>query len=896
MGSLIRIGNLNVNGLQRYQDDVKNFISMYSLDILCISEAHFNKENYFTMPNYILYHVDHPSERSRGGAAILIAKDIKHHKLDDFQSPQIQACTIQIEADAKPITLSAIYCPPGKKGFKLEMPHFDTYLKSLGQCFIAAGDYNAKHPSWNSRITTPRGRQMFDVILNNSAISLAGRYPTHWPTDTNKLPDIIDFYIAKGINTNYMIVEDTEDGTSDHCMTVLNLSSKVILKTKAEKLYNKTTNWNIFRHELDNALDGRLRLKSDTDVDDALSKFTEAIYKALNLATVTQHPVVRPNINIPMKIKELVKERRSLRKRWHATRNPATKKQLNDITRKLSDENKKYKSESFAAFTESLTPFPDSDYSLYRITKSISRPRVLTPPLMSTDGWARSPFEKATLLASAFEKTFKPHNNAPPDPEIAEFLESPLPVDLPIKPMSPSEIKAVIMKMPGSKAPGNDKITNKVYKEITNKARAVLASIFNALLRLNYFPCAWKSAIIHAIPKPGKDATLPGSYRPISLLPSLSKIFEKLLLKRLILENPTIFPDHQFGFRQGHGAVEQAHRVVQRILSSFEEKQYCGAIFLDAEKAFDSVWTEGLLYKIKVQVPRFFLILKSFLTNRSFAVTQDNKLSGIFPIMAGVPQGSILSPYLYNLYTADLPVPEDTISTHTYADDTCYITSHVDPHIVVIRLQVTMDSLNAWSIKWRIKFNAGKSIFIIFTLRVPRFFNLFLGGVLIPQSFEVKYLGLTMDSRLTWKPHILNKRKQLDLLLYKYGWLLGKYSRLSIQNKLLIYKTIIRPTWMYGCTLWGTTAPANLKIIQVAQNKFLRLISGCHIYCYVNIIHRSADIEFVAEVVGRLATRYYRRLDTHPSHLAVALTDNSQDLRRLLRTHPVDLMFAYDPD
>jgi hypothetical protein len=168
--------------------------------------------------------------------------------------------------------------------------------------------------------------------------------------------------------------------------------------------------------------------------------------------------------------------------------------------------------------------------------------------------------------------------------------------------------------------------------------------------------------------KPGKPPHVPTSYRPISLLPILSKVLEKLLFQRLIhtVENELMLPDHEFGFRHRQSTIQQTHQIANKINEAIETKQICSAAFLDISQAFDKAWHTGLLYKLRLSFPlNYFILLKSYLTNRHFRVKVDNEFSDL-PIHAGVPQGSVLSPLLY---TSDLPSSPDT-TTATFADDT----------------------------------------------------------------------------------------------------------------------------------------------------------------------------------------------------------------------------------
>ena len=173
-----------------------------------------------------------------------------------------------------------------------------------------------------------------------------------------------------------------------------------------------------------------------------------------------------------------MKQRRNLRQLWHRKKNKFFKKKLNSVTHELEQMLKKHRTESFESFTESLSPYEDTNYSLYRITKAISRPRLKTPPLLTSSGWARSPAQKAETLATFYESAFRPNSDAPPPPEVAEFLDSPLPMSLPIKPSSPNEIRSIIQTLPNNKAPGIDKIATRILKELPMKAVVFLTNVF----------------------------------------------------------------------------------------------------------------------------------------------------------------------------------------------------------------------------------------------------------------------------------------------------------------------------------------------------------------------------------------------------------------------------------
>ena len=309
----------------------------------------------------------------------------------------------------------------------------------------------------------------------------------------------------------------------------------------------------------------------------------------------------------------------------------------------------------------------------------------------------------------------------------------------------------------------------------------------------------------------------------LPLLPILSKILEKIILKRLtpIIEDNKLIPSHQFGFRKHHGTVEQAHRLVNKIHNDLENKRYCSTVFLDISQAFDKVWHNGLFYKLKRAFPHTaYTLLKSYLSDRTFQVRYQEECTTLHAIQSGVPQGSILGPILYLLYTADLPETANTM-TATYADDTAILASHENSNTASQHLQHHLHQLEKWLTKWRIKVNENKSTHVTFGLRRETCPAVTLNGHSIPQRETAKYLGIHLDRRLTWQKHIFTKRKQLGLQLHRMYWIIGRKSQLSLENKLLLYKTIIKPIWTYGIPLWGTASNSNIDILQRFQNKVL---------------------------------------------------------------------------
>jgi hypothetical protein len=162
----------------------------------------------------------------------------------------------------------------------------------------------------------------------------------------------------------------------------------------------------------------------------------------------------------------------------------------------------------------------------------------------------------------------------------------------------------------------------------------------------------------------------------------------------------------------------------------------------------------------------------------------------------------------------------------------------IQPVVASQLLQTYLIALQNWLKTWRMKVNETKSTHVTFTTRRATCPPVHINDVRLPQSDDVKYLGLHLDRRLTWHKHIFTKGKQLGHILTKMYWLLGRQSHLSTSNKLLLYKTILKPIWTYGIQLWGTASTSNIEILERFQSKALRMIVFAPWYVPNTLIRR----------------------------------------------------------
>ena len=352
------------------------------------------------------------------------------------------------------------------------------------------------------------------------------------------------------------------DLSSDHSPTIVTVlcSSISCLAPIATRL-----NWLKFRKYLSTHCSENLPLRTPTEVDQSIEKLEENLMLAGQHAALP-HRQTRFNIIHSADVEQLLAEKRRTRREWQRHRSPRLKNELKECTRKLKNLLDSKKTASLTEYLESLDTTADSGYSLWRAARNLKRPVMSRPPLRKPNGdWGRNDIEKGKLFVDHLKQVFTPNTangyvELPPQVSLSSTATS-LRFEM-------RDIERVIKDLNVKKAPGIDKISNKMIMEMPRSAKRLLLFIFNAVLRLEYFPLAWKISLISLIPKPGKDHTRAESYRPISLLSNISKLFEKALIKKLhLLVLPSegeCIPNHQFEFRSKHSTIEQTHRLVRR--------------------------------------------------------------------------------------------------------------------------------------------------------------------------------------------------------------------------------------------------------------------------------------------------------------------------------------------
>jgi hypothetical protein len=476
-----------------------------------------------------------------------------------------------------------------------------------------------------------------------------------------------------------------------------------------------------------------------------------------------------------------------------------------------------------------------------------------SPPLVTPSGFAFADSEKAEAIADSLEEQFQPvtDHSVPAviqkvDEELESYLQTPA-----SEPQltNPDEVQAALRGLKLGKAPGPSGVPNRALKHLPMRAVLLLVHIFNVVLRTHHFPTGWKHARVISILKPGKDPAQPTSYRPISLLDTIGKVFEKILLTRIlcVVGERGLLRDEQFGFRPRHSTSLQLARLVARVTRNLGEKRLTGAVFLDVAKAFDTVWIDGLLYKLTLLNFPSYLVhtISSYLRGRTFEAAFQTATSSRRVMRAGVAQGGLISPVLFSLYVNDMPTPSRHVELALYADDTAVIATSRKPTLLVSYLESYLYDLQRWLSEWRIAINVSKSSAIIFRRATRRFIHprpVTLFGQPIEWVDTARYLGVTLDKRLTWSPHIQEVGRRTAQRMGLLGPVLNRRSALSIRNGVLLYKQLIRPMMDYACPVWRSAARTHVQRFQALQSKCLRLVTGAPWYLSNRQIHEDLGV------------------------------------------------------
>jgi len=432
-----------------------------------------------------------------------------------------------------------------------------------------------------------------------------------------------------------------------------------------------------------------------------------------------------------------------------------------------------------------------------------------------------------------------------------------------------SDIKKVLNSLAPKTSYGIDGLSVKFIKIIEDPLVPPLTKIVNQMLASGIFPDFLKTAKITPVYKTGDRKDIK-NYRPISVLPSLSKIFEKIILEQMhdYFSSNNLYYNGQYGFRKGHSAENAVMENVDRIVDSFENNNMPIDIFLDLTKAFDSINHSVLLQKLEYYGIRdvAYRLCKSYLENRHQFVLYESAQSDLLKVKLGVPQGSVMGPFLFLVYVNDFCKSSDMFKFNMYADDTTLMINISKRDLVACQSSQSIESVINQELenvlKWlninKLTVNINKTKFMVFrphTNSVPKL-DLKLENKSISQVQHFNLLGITIDQHLSWKYHIekvSNKIRKITAIMT----CLKHY--LPTQTLLLIYNALIMPHLLYGVSVWGQKSSHVSKL----QKKLIRIIAKSKYNAHTSPIFKQLCVLKFVDIVKIQDWKFYYKLKHH---------------------------------
>ena len=393
---------------------------------------------------------------------------------------------------------------------------------------------------------------------------------------------------------------------------------------------------------------------------------------------------------------------------------------------------------------------------------------------------------------------------------------------------STEEVEKAIQSQKLGKSPGPDGMHPEFYHYLHENCISWLTTFYSTCLTLKRIPKIWRKAKVVAILKPHKPADVPTSYRPVSLLCIAFKVMERLILNRIESVVDSQLPHEQAGFRAGRSTLDQVCLLTEDIESAFLAKEKAGAVLVDLSAAYDTVWHRGLTLKLLQTIPSKEMVhmILEMITNRGFTLHLSDDISKPRRLVNGVPQGSVLAPMLFNIYTADLPTCSS--QRYIYADDIALLFRHKSIDRIEKCLSNDLNQLKQYFHHWRLKLNTTKTVSSVFHLAnrlAHRELKVTAGTDTIPFERNPKYLGVTLDRSLTYKEHLrkttekVRSRSNLLRRLASNRWG-ASFDVLQTSALSLCYSAA-----EYCAPAWS--ASSHVPQLDAALNDSMRLITGC---------------------------------------------------------------------
>ena len=410
-----------------------------------------------------------------------------------------------------------------------------------------------------------------------------------------------------------------------------------------------------------------------------------------------------------------------------------------------------------------------------------------------------------------------------------------------------------------SNAAGEDLISIRFVKLILPQVIGVLTHIINFSLTTRIFPSKWKTANIIPVAKK-RGAILQEDFRPISILPAFSKVFEKFLALQILehLQKFKLLSQHQSGFRPKHSCATAINKIIDDIREKYDRGELSILVLLDFSKAFDTLDFEVLLRKLEhyFGFDKYSLqLMKSYLHDRSQRVCINGKASKLGNIQSGVPQGSILGPILFVMFINDIVYCCENVSIHLYADDAqLYLSRPIGlSEDLISRINDDLDRISSWAERNSLKLNAAKTQALPIShtdFDVTSLPDICVNNVPIKFENVVTSLGFKLNRRLDCRDHVNSTVSKMYAILRSL-WASSCF--LSSDLKLKLIKSLLVPILSYGGLVYGNLDSSSRQKLQLAVNNAARYVFLKQKYDHISVFSKqilNCDVKKFYEVIN----------------------------------------------
>lgn len=800
----LKISHINAQSLNGKIDEFRYIFENSNVDIICVSETWFRSDicdNIYNMTNYKLYRADRASHA--GGVAIYVRKSIKCNVITQSGiDDKIEYLFLEISNGTEKLLLGNVYRPHRYVDFNPLITMLATISLNYNDILIS-GDFNSNILQEKTLL-----REMQTIGLN----SVNNEIPTHYSSTVNTL---LDLFLTN--NTSKILLYDqlSVPVFSKHDLIFTTIDFK-LRSDNAGDAYSfrdfKRINYDALNLQMSTILWDQIYYLPSIDEkviflqNNILELFEEFVPLKTRRIIIGNKPWFNDEI------KKLINLRNIAFNKWKRFKIPhffsLYHTLRNRVTYKIRDAKSKYYGSKFSSSIDSR--------SKWKVIRDIgivkNKNKVECVPNVDE---LNEQFVNLTIPAG--NSDFYLNLGRQQDQNEFQFVC-----------FSNSDVLCALLSIK-SNAVGFDGIHPAFLRIILPKILCYITHLFNAIVTTSTYPTSWKYAKVLAIPKAGN------AFRPIAILPYFSKALERLLHTQIneFLRDNSLLSMVQSGFRPKLGCVSALIKVSDDIRSQQDDDYITFLLLLDHTKAFDTVDHSILLFKLDRMFnfsPTAVKLMSSYLHGRCQSVYSGDTISSILYLSRGVPQGSILGPLLYTLYANDLPDQLHFCNVHMYADDVqLYTSTRIrDVKSCMDNINSDLSSLVKWATANGLCINPSKSKYLIIHKRrqnplVDQSLSLRLGDSTIKLVESAKNLGIVFDKFLNWTDHVNITTGRVYGMLRNL-WLTQYFTPLNI--RMLLAKTYLVPTLIYGCELFAFCNSDSKRKLNVTYNNIARYVFG----------------------------------------------------------------------